>query len=167
MLWRLRTLQQLSIKIKLSLRSAKVSVGAAERTKRGRECGYRDGSFVAAVSEMWFHLHFATRGDSSLYHLAVCCFVWSRSWPEGKKCLSFFPVACRRSPCITLHILCMHTVCFCMDSCVYVLMQMSTPICVYKWEAYSWAIRCQRLLFRLSEPDWISMIQIGFSLVLN
>lgn len=59
-------------------------------TAGGRRAGgYRDRPFVAAVSEMCFHSLFATRGDSSLHHSAVCYFLWSRSWPKGRYVLLF------------------------------------------------------------------------------
>lgn len=111
-----------------------------ENKERERDGSYRDWRFVAAVSEMWFHSHFATKGDSSLYHSAVCYFVWSRSWPKGKNVS--FP-SCLKEKCIILHILHVHAVCSCMNSCAYVFMQMSTSMCAHKWEAYSWLSRCQ------------------------
>lgn len=85
----------------LSSRCAKVSADAQLRRNKER-VAHRDGPFVAAVSGMCFHSHFATKGrDSSLYHSAVCYSVWSQSWPEGRNVCLAFSVAWRWKPCIT------------------------------------------------------------------
>lgn len=125
MLWRLRTLQQLSIGINPSLRCAKVCVDAQLREQeREKEGGYRDGPFVAAVSKLWFHSHFATRGDSSLYHSAICYFVWSRSWPRGRN-VCLFP----QLPEGEIHSsFCLELVCFCMHSCKCVCVRVHADV---------------------------------------
>lgn len=140
---------------------------------------YRDGPFVAAVSERWFHSHSTTGGDSSLYHSAVCYCVWTGSRPKGRN-VCLFPLLPEGKTNVSFHRVWRASL-FCLFAftCILVYvwagtrvhlsacMQMSTSICVCGWEAHSLAIRCQELLFRLSEPDWIPVIQFGIPSVLN
>lgn len=153
--WRLRTLQQLSIKINLSSKCAKVSVDV----ERARQ---RDGPFLELpLSRRHRSLsHFTTSGDSSLYHSAVCDFVWSSSRLKGKMVCLFPRQPEGESPAS----FCRAVFAFALHSCACV---MSTSICQHKWEAYSKAIVCQELLFRLTEADWILVIQRSVPLVLT
>lgn len=164
MLWRLRTLQQLSIGINPSLRCAKVYVDAQLREQeREKEGGYRDGPFVAAVSKLCFHSHFATRGDSSLYHSAICYFVWSRSWPRGRN-VCLFP----QLPEGEIHSsFCLEVVCFCMHSCKCVCVRVHADVHM------NMCAENGRLILNLSGvtgycSGWVNQIEfLWFSLVFH